>query len=64
YETIAGFILSLLGHIPNQNEQLRYQDMEMVITSMNGMRIEEVLLTREETGGFSGDTVVTYGNDS
>jgi putative hemolysin len=46
YETIAGFILSLLGRIPNQNEQLRFRDVKIVITAMKGMKIEEVVLTR------------------
>jgi len=64
YETIAGFILSLLGHIPEQGEQLRYQDMKMVVTQMNGMRIEEVLLTREKTDGAIGDMVTNPGEGS
>jgi putative hemolysin len=56
YETIAGFILSLLGHIPRRNEQLRYKGLKMVITEMRGQKIEKVLLTREarretEAGG-------------
>jgi putative hemolysin len=48
YETVAGFILSLLGHIPRRNEQLRYRDMKVVITEMRGLKIEEILLTREQ----------------
>jgi putative hemolysin len=47
YETVAGFILYLLGRIPRPNEQLRYKDLKMVITEMRGMKIEKVLLTRE-----------------
>ena len=47
YETVAGFILYLLGRIPRPNEQLRYKDLKMVITDMRGMKIEKVLLTRE-----------------
>ena len=47
YETVAGFILSLLGHIPKRNEQLRYRDLKIVITEMRGMKIEKILLTRE-----------------
>jgi putative hemolysin len=47
YETVAGFILSLLGHIPKRNEQLRYHGMKIVITEMKGMKIEKILLTRE-----------------
>ncbi len=48
YETVAGFILNLLGHIPRRNEQLRYQGMKMVITEMKGQKIEKILLTREK----------------
>jgi len=47
YETVAGFILSLLGHIPKRNEQLRYRGLKVVITEMRGMKIEKILLTKE-----------------
>ena len=48
YETVAGFILNLLGHIPRQGEQLRYKGLKIVITKMLGLKIEEVLLTKEK----------------
>jgi putative hemolysin len=48
YETVAGFILSLLGHIPRRNEQLRYRGLKMVITEIKGQKIEKVLLTRDK----------------
>lgn len=47
YETVAGFILSRLGHIPNQGEQLRYKSLKMVITKMRGVKIEEILIVKE-----------------
>ncbi len=47
YETVAGFILHLLGHIPKQGEQLRYKDLKLVVTRMRGLKIEEILLTKE-----------------
>jgi putative hemolysin len=47
YETVAGFILSELGHIPRRREQLRYRDLKMVITEMKGHKIEKILLTRD-----------------
>ncbi len=47
YETVAGFILNLLGHIPKRHEQLRYRDMKMVITEMKGLKIERILLTKD-----------------
>jgi len=50
YETVAGFILHLLGHIPKQNEQLRYKGLKLVITEMRGHKIEKILLTKEKTG--------------
>jgi len=48
YETVAGFILNLLGHIPRQGEQLKYKGLKIVITKMRGLKIEEVLLTKEK----------------
>jgi len=48
YETVAGFILSLLGHIPKQGKQLRYKGLKMVITKMRGLKIEEVLIIKEK----------------
>ncbi len=48
YETVAGFVLYLLGHIPKQNEQLRYKGLKLVITEMHGRKIEKILLTKEK----------------
>ena len=48
YETVAGFILNLLGHIPKTGEQLRYKGLKIVITKMRGVKIEEILLTKEK----------------
>jgi putative hemolysin len=47
YETVAGFILHLLGRIPRSNEQLRYKGLKLVITEMRGVKIEKILLTKE-----------------
>ena len=47
YETVAGLLLSLLGHIPKPNEQLRYKGLKLVITEMRGLKIEKILLTKE-----------------
>jgi putative hemolysin len=48
YETVAGFVLDLLGHIPRPGEQLRYKGLKLVITEMQGVKIEKILLTKEE----------------
>ena len=49
YETVAGFALHLLGHIPKQGEQLKYNGLKLVITRMRGVKIEEILVTKEKT---------------
>ena len=48
YETVAGFILSHLGRIPNQGEHFKYQNLKFVITEMRGIKIAKVMVTREK----------------
>ena len=47
YETVAGFVLSILGHIPREGEQLEYNGLKMVITKMNGVRISKITATKD-----------------
>jgi len=54
YETVAGFILDLLGRIPRPNEQLRYKDLKLVVTEMRGVKIEKILLTKEGHAASAG----------
>jgi len=54
YETVAGFVLSLLGHIPRVNEQLRYKGLKLVITEMRGMKVEKILITKEAHAASTG----------
>ncbi len=54
YETVAGFVLHLLGHIPRQGERLRYKGLKLVITRMRGMKIEEILFTKEKPAKAAG----------
>jgi len=48
YETVAGFVLDLLGHIPKQGEQRKYKNFKIVITEMRGMKIEKIRLIKEK----------------
>ncbi len=48
YETVAGFVLNLLGHIPKTGERLRYKGLKLGITEMRGVKIEKILLTKEK----------------
>ncbi len=47
YETVAGFVLNVLGHIPKEGEQLKYNNLKLVITEMRGVKIGKVLITKE-----------------
>ena len=49
YETIAGFALDILGHIPVKGEQFEYENIVFEILRMQGLRIEEVRVTKPET---------------
>lgn len=48
YETIAGFLLHLLGHIPQEGEQIKYLGLKFTVTGMKERRIEKILVTREQ----------------
>ncbi|MFC2010824.1 hemolysin family protein [Chloroflexota bacterium] len=58
YETVAGFILYLLRRIPKRGEQLGYKGLKLVITKMQGMKIEEVLVTKEKSTTESQETTI------
>ena len=53
YETVAGFILGHLGRIPKQGEHFKYQNLKFVVTEMRSMKIEKVMVTKEEGAASS-----------
>lgn len=53
YDTVAGFVLNTLRRIPRPNEQIRYKDMTLVVSEMRGVKIERIVLTREEHAATS-----------
>ncbi len=48
YETIAGFALDVLGHIPTRGEQFEYENLTFEILDMQDLRIEEIRVTKSE----------------
>ena len=46
YDTIAGFVLSRLGHIPKEGEQLTVDDQRLTVATMKGPKIELLRLTK------------------
>jgi putative hemolysin len=48
YDTIAGFVLSQLGHIPAPGEQVAFDGYRLTVEEMRGPKIELLKLTRGE----------------
>ena len=47
YETVAGFALSLLGHLPEEGERVKHGDLHLVITEVRGSKIVKLTISRE-----------------
>ena len=46
YETLAGFVLNLLGKIPNEGQYLSYKNLRIEIISMKNLKIETLQITK------------------
>jgi CBS domain containing-hemolysin-like protein len=47
YETVAGFVLAELGHIPIEGEEFTRDGITVKVTKVEGNRVEEVTITRQ-----------------
>ncbi len=58
YETLAGFVLDILGHIPTEGEQFDFNDLKFEILEMQDLKIEEIRVTKSATtmGEAAGET--------
>jgi CBS domain containing-hemolysin-like protein len=45
YETLAGFVLFLLGHIPDVGERVEHEGWDLEVVDLDGLRIARILLT-------------------
>lgn len=64
YETVAGFILSYMGRIPREGEQLKYGDLKVVVSEMRGMKIEKVIVTKDGITTGSTRREIARGGDA
>ncbi len=46
YETVAGFVLEQLGHIPREGETLAIDGYRITVSAVKGVKIESVVITR------------------
>ncbi len=47
FHTIGGFILHTIGELPKTGEKLKWNDFDLEVIDMDGMRIDKVLVTRK-----------------
>ena len=55
FESVGGFLIHLIGRIPEVNEKVSFQDIEMIIKKGDERKIEEVLITRKDEPGSPGE---------
>ncbi|GAA3527739.1 hemolysin family protein [Nonomuraea rosea] len=46
YETLAGFVMAMLGHVPAAGERVEVTDFELTVTELDGRRIAKVRVKR------------------
>lgn len=56
YDSVGGFIIDLTGKVPQENEQIKYQDLLMIIRSADDRRIGQVEIKRlDQTHSLTAD---------
>jgi putative hemolysin len=48
YESLGGFIFSLMGRIPQVKEEVRFEDLLLIVEKVQGQRIQKVRLVRQK----------------
>lgn len=49
YESLGGFIFSLMGRIPQEKEEVRYKNLLLIVEKVQGQRIKKVRVIREKS---------------
>ena len=52
FDTLAGFVLDKLGHIPDEGEILEYEDLKIEVIEMRALKIETIKVTRASTADY------------
>ena len=56
YETLAGFVLDVLGQIPDEGDQFEFGDLKFEILEMQDLKIEEISVTKPATASGEADS--------
>ncbi|MCC6190665.1 MAG: HlyC/CorC family transporter [Anaerolineales bacterium] len=61
YDTLGGFVMSMLDEIPMLGQQLEYSDWRFEVVEMDGRRVGRVLATPVVRGGTAGGGAAAHG---
>ncbi|MBM7556245.1 hemolysin family protein [Halanaerobacter jeridensis] len=53
YETISGFVLSMLGYVPDEGEKIEFEDLEITVTKISQRRISKVKIEKKSNEDFA-----------
>ncbi|MCP4667880.1 MAG: HlyC/CorC family transporter [Deltaproteobacteria bacterium] len=56
FDSVGGFIIHLLGRIPQVNEKIDFEDLEITIKNADQRRIDKILIERKSRPGSSDQT--------
>lgn len=59
YETVAGFVIAQLGHLPEAGESVRWENHRFTVTELDGHRVARIRFTRHAS-----DVVPPLGEDA
>ena len=55
YQTAAGLVLELFGHIPSVGERVQWDGFEIEVVDLDGRRIDKLLFRKLVEGEVAGD---------
>ena len=55
FESVGGFLIHLIGRIPEVNEKVSFQEIEMIIKKGDERKIDQVLISRKDEAGSPGE---------
>jgi magnesium and cobalt exporter, CNNM family len=55
WDTVSGLVFNLLGHVPDEGETVRFQDLELRTERVQGRRIESVIIRKVPREDDAGD---------
>lgn len=60
YETVAGYVMAVLGHVPQAGESVEVSGHRLIVTQMDGRRVARLRITPERQTGDTAENEVDH----